>query len=310
MSATHTNNEQPSKPTPLLLRVLRLAFKFQSVVSKNWAARRAYRLWNAPPRHTPPPRESVWLEQATAITLPHKHGAIHLYQWGEGEETILLLHGWSGRGSQMGAFAQPLVAAGYRVIAIDAPGHGQSTGKTTTFVNISDVLFDVAQTCAPVKAVIAHSYGNFALGYALKYSGLQIDKAVTISTPVRPEVMLARFCDALHLNDAVRKIFYSFFNQDFGEDIWQRMDIEKNVAQLKLPSLIIHDQHDSEVPYELSKHLSKVWPDSQLHLTEKLGHRSILRDNAIVDLVVDFINMPAQQTSIEQAPEERASLAD
>ncbi|MDH5778677.1 MAG: hypothetical protein OEZ33_10720, partial [Gammaproteobacteria bacterium] len=46
---------------------------------------------------------------------------------------------------------------------------------------------------------------------------------------------------------------------------------------------------DKEVPYELSEGLAAAWPDAQLHLTEKLGHRRILRSDSVLNTVVNFI---------------------
>ena len=43
-----------------------------------------------------------------------------MYSWGSGP-TVLLVHGWEGRGSQLSAFAPALVKAGFRVVAVDMP---------------------------------------------------------------------------------------------------------------------------------------------------------------------------------------------
>ena len=40
--------------------------------------------------------------------------------------SVYLVHGWGGRGSQLAAFVEPLVAAGHRVVLFDAPSHGDS----------------------------------------------------------------------------------------------------------------------------------------------------------------------------------------
>ncbi|MDH5407380.1 MAG: alpha/beta hydrolase [Gammaproteobacteria bacterium] len=289
MSSIHAQKNDQPKSVPTILRWLRMSFRLQSLISNTWAARRAYRFWFMSPRYTVPARELDWVKSGRNIQMPHAHGPINLYIWGEGEETILLLHGWSGRGSQMGAFAEPLVAAGYRVIAMDAPGHGQTPGKATTLFKISEAVTDVAKTYSPIKAIVAHSFGGFVLAYSLKHAALTIDKAVCISTPARAEFLLDSFCNTLQLNDIVRNKFLAYFERDFGDDIWQRMNIDTNVSQLNVPALIIHDKDDKEVPYELSEGLAAAWPDAQLHLTEKLGHRRILRSDSVLNTVVNFI---------------------
>ena len=51
---------------------------------------------------------------------------------GEGSKT-LLLHGWSGRGTQLYTFAETLQKEGMEVITFDMPAHGKSLGKKQTF---------------------------------------------------------------------------------------------------------------------------------------------------------------------------------
>lgn len=288
MTSLHANSQRRRK-LPLTVHWLRFSFRFQSLLSTAWAARRAYRVWFRTPRFNTPPREARWLATAQTIYLPHRYGPLALYQWGEGQQTVLLLHGWSGRGSQMGAFAEPLVKAGYRVIAMDAPGHGQSPGNRTTLFKISEALLAVANHYAPIKAVIAHSFGAFVLTYTLRYANLKIDKAVCISTPGRTEFLIDSFCDSLQLNHRVKQRFLAYFERDFGEDIWQRMSIQNNVGQLPQPALIIHDKHDREVPSELSEKLAAYWPAARLYLTEGLGHRRVLRNKEVIRTVVEFI---------------------
>jgi len=37
-----------------------------------------------------------------------------------------MVHGWNGRGAQLGAFAPELVRVGFRVVTFDTPAHGRS----------------------------------------------------------------------------------------------------------------------------------------------------------------------------------------
>ncbi|MGZ5446135.1 MAG: alpha/beta hydrolase [Thermoanaerobaculia bacterium] len=47
------------------------------------------------------------------------------WSWGEGP-AVLLVHGWGGHAAQFQSFVEPLVRAGFRAIAFDAPSHGSS----------------------------------------------------------------------------------------------------------------------------------------------------------------------------------------
>ena len=57
---------------------------------------------------------------------------INIYEFGTPENpTILLVHGWEGRALDFSEFIDPLVEAGYHVVAFDGPAHGESSGKQT-----------------------------------------------------------------------------------------------------------------------------------------------------------------------------------
>src|SRR5260221_10875875 len=97
-------------------------------------------------------------------------GAIAVQRWGKGPP-VLLVHGWNGRGSQLGGFVAPLVSAGFQAVAFDAPGHGESAGSTSSvieFANAFDAVADAVRPFfQPLAGVIAHSMGGAAVTFAL-----------------------------------------------------------------------------------------------------------------------------------------------
>ena len=95
------------------------------------AAHLAYVLLTRPPRVAERSWQASLREHARQSTLPFGSGHLALYDWGSGP-TVLLVHGWGARGTHLGKLVPPLVAAGYRVVAFDAPGHGQSSGRSAT----------------------------------------------------------------------------------------------------------------------------------------------------------------------------------
>ena len=50
----------------------------------------------------------------------------------------LLVHGWEGRGAQLGSLVGPLVEAGLSVVAFDAPAHGDSPGNRLYLTDEAD----------------------------------------------------------------------------------------------------------------------------------------------------------------------------
>src|SRR5690606_31214133 len=103
---------------------------------------------------------------------------------------VYLLHGWGGWRGQLAALVAPLLAAGYRVVAIDGPGHGETGpgrlgGRRTTPVEFSEALAAVVAVIGPAHAVVAHSAGATATGFAVR-DGLAADRLVFIAPMANP----------------------------------------------------------------------------------------------------------------------------
>ncbi|MCG6969177.1 MAG: alpha/beta hydrolase [Gammaproteobacteria bacterium] len=291
------------RKTPCLVTWLKWCFAVLNRVSPRWGARLAYRLWFTSPRFDEPERERRWREKAHSFFLPHEHGPLAVYQWGQGP-AVVLVHGWSGRGAQLGAFAQPLVQRGFSVVAFDAPGHGQSQGKQTNVFEVAAALAAVAEKTGPVCAIIAHSFGTMATTLAIQ-QGLQLDKIVCISAPTSGLFLVESFCETFALSQTTMTLFKHRLEKEFGTDLWQRIASDQQVTNSRIPALIIHDKDDRDVPWQWSEHLAKAWPSSHLWLTHGLGHRRILRNPAVVDAVSEFIvsgQLPKEALSDRESP--------
>src|SRR3989304_6214218 len=73
----------------------------------------------------------VTLFAAKLFTSPIKHKIPkrELEMYSKSSKKILLVHGWSGRGTQLFKIADELVKTGYSTISFDAPAHGKSPEK-------------------------------------------------------------------------------------------------------------------------------------------------------------------------------------
>jgi pimeloyl-ACP methyl ester carboxylesterase len=267
--------------------LLRGALRLLAIPAPRLAGRWLTQLWLATHRFPEPKRESRWREQGTQITLAGSNGPLTLYSWGEGPG-VLLLHGWNGRGTQMGAFAAPLVRAGYRAVALDAPGHGRSAGNSTTIFEIIDAVNRVADTVGPLAAIITHSFGAMVIARALR-DGLQAGRVVCIAPPARLAFLIDSFCATLRVPARARADLVRRLKLRFGNDIEGQIAADVNVARLAVPALIIHDQDDRDVPWKQAERLAQAWPGARLILTRGLGHTRILRNGDVIEASVDFI---------------------
>ena len=149
-----------------LRRLVRTGHRVFSAVASEAAAARAERLFLTPPR----PRRPAWEVEllARAEARPMRVGArrIETWTWGTGP-SVLLVHGWGGRGTQLGAFVAPLVARGFSVVTFDAPGHGASDEGVVTIPEMTAAIHAVAASRGPLAGLVAHSAGALTATAAL-----------------------------------------------------------------------------------------------------------------------------------------------
>ena len=273
----------------LSLRLLRAGFRHLGPYFPGLAGRWAYRLWFATRRFPEPPRERHWREQARTDRIAWRNDSLARYTWGAPDApAVLLIHGWNGRGTQMGAFAEPLAQAGFRAVACDAPGHGRSPGNCTNIFEYAEAIRTLAQTSGPVAGAIAHSFGVPATARALQ-QGLQLPALVAVAAPSGAEFLLRRFAHMLDIPDSVIAAMRARIERNFGMDIFARLSTEAMLTGSTLPGLIVHDRGDRDVPMSHAERLQRAWPEARLLLTEGLGHRRILRDPAVIAATLEFL---------------------
>jgi pimeloyl-ACP methyl ester carboxylesterase len=277
-----------AKPNiPIVLRALKAGIRGVGIVSPQLASRWVYHLWFATHRFGEPKRETRWREQAEQLSLPHKYGPLAIYSWGEGQ-AVLLLHGWNGRGTQMGAFGLSLARAGYRAVAFDAPGHGRTPGKCSTIFRIADAVNTLAKEFGPFKGVVTHSFGAMVVALSLR-NHLSAEKVVCINPAAQLEFLIESFCTTLGITSRTRKAFQQRLENHYGADIGVIISAEKNVAAIGIPALVIHDINDMEVPWQQGQRLASAWPNARFMQTHGLGHTRSLRDKQTIQAAIDFI---------------------
>lgn len=242
------------------------------------------KLFRTTRRFTPRSGEREVLTTATSSEL----AGMQLWSWGEGP-TVLLVHGWNGRATQLGGFVEPLVARGYHVVAFDALGHGDSRGRTSSLPELANCIRQVAEELGGVHAIIAHSLGGAATTYAIAH-GLRVERAVFISPPADPHEFLKLFGSALGISDAVRERVQRRVERRLGVSM-DDMVAYGFAPSMDTPLLVIHDEDDREVPVEAGAQIARMWPGAELTVTAGLGHQRILRDEAVRDAAVRFVDV-------------------
>ncbi|MBI2381924.1 MAG: alpha/beta hydrolase [Gammaproteobacteria bacterium] len=282
---------------PVFSRLVPALGRGLSRLSPGLTARLAAWLGLKPPRHAHPASERPWLASARrswlstqGLPIPAWDGKpLALYRWGEPRlGRVLLMHGWGGRATQLAAFIPEFVAAGYEVVAVDAPGHGLSAGKQASLFHFANALERALAETGPVEAVIAHSFGGAATALAAT-RGARFGKAVLIAPPSDLNDYLDTMCRLLGLSGRVRRDLQARYEAILATPFAELRVSPENLRGLRQPALVIHDEEDGEVPAETGRRVAAAWPGARFITTRGLGHRRILKDAGVVRLAVDFV---------------------
>jgi pimeloyl-ACP methyl ester carboxylesterase len=264
---------------------LRICFSLASRVAPGLTSALTAHLFRRTRRSRPRAGERDVLQSA----VPSRIAGMQVWSWSEGP-TVLLVHGWNGRATQLGSMVEPLVARGYRVVAFDALGHGDSGGSQSSLPELASCVRQVVEELGGVYAVIAHSLGGAATTFALAY-GMEVERAVFISPPADPREFLKIFGTALGINDAVRMRVKQRVERRLGVRM-EEMQAYAIAPTMQIPLLVIHDRDDKEVPVDVGRGIAEAWPGAELVVTEGLGHQRILRDEGVRNVAVSFIDAP------------------
>src|SRR5215218_8224700 len=291
----------PQKSTigrTLALRGLRAGFATASALSPELAAAGAKNLFLSTRRHPVPAREQAYLRDAERVELAGDPGPLAAWLWGkEGAPMVALLHGWEGRGSQLGAFVAPLVAAGFRVVAVDAPGHGDSPGRSSSLVAIAGALRRVGERFGPLAGVVAHSAGTVGAVHSIS-GGLAVDRLVCVAPGVDLEGYVLQFARIFGLSADASQSLKLRIERHVGVTM-RELDPRRAAADQRIPLLVIHDRMDRETPFADGEALARSWPGARFIATEGLGHTRILWDEKVVSAATAFLREGLHMEGIE-----------
>ncbi len=285
-----TTNSTIVRALPMSLRLARTGLRTLAQVAPGPAAKTASRLFCKPVRHRRPERENEWLKDAEPFRFRLGRKSIQAWRWGDASRPlVLLMHGWSGRGSQLGAFAAPLVESGYSVVTWDGPGHGDSPGSSSSLVEMADACFAaIRHLRTPVHGIIAHSMGSGAAGICIA-EGLPFHRAAWIAPPASMLHFVHGFRDVMGFSKSVGDRITNDMNTRFSVDLAD-YDVEAMAVPHGDRILIAHDKGDREVPIEHGQRVAAAIGAGRFAETSGLGHRRILTDKSVLSETVQWLD--------------------
>ncbi len=270
-------------------KALILLIHFLEFLNPYWGMRLAAFFFSKPFRYKRPKRELPILSRAQRSTylVQKLNKTVWCYHWSGKGPKIVLVHGWSSRATNFYEIIEKLTLSDYDVYAFDAVAHGESKGIITNIPELIKTLEELIQEWGPVEAILGHSGGGFASAYVVAQNP-QIKKLILISPFNKVTDVFKKYFEMIQLGEKARLLMIGYFNNLTGKKV-QELSGELSAQAIRAKTLVIHDRNDKEVQVEDSIDIAKNLKNGQLILTEGLGHRRILRDEMVINELVNFL---------------------
>ncbi|MEY2924545.1 MAG: hypothetical protein RLZZ337_1093 [Bacteroidota bacterium] len=269
----------------IIIFILGRYLNFVNLFSKKWGGKQAFLVFCYPFPTKLKPKQAEFYKTSERIDFVFEEKRIACYKWGRGAKVILCLHGWQSQTFRWKKFIETLDKELYTIIAVDAPGHGNSEGRLLHIPKYSRLVEYLIQSFK-VDYILAHSMGAFAsLNLFHQKPELSPEKIAVLGTPGEVSDFLALYSFILGLSARSRKNMEEYIQAYFNATP-SDFSIRKIAATQHTKGLIIHDKDDKEAPFHYAELVHEIWENADIHVTEGLGHK--LRSIEVVDRVVSF----------------------
>ena len=231
---------------------------------------------------------------------------VNYIDYGEGEKTIVLLHGWGQNIEMMKPIGDRFKKTN-RIVIVDLPGFGLSEepSESWTIKDFADMLDEFVKELGIKKPIImGHSFGGRV---AIRYSADHVvEKIVLFGSPcVREErelplsVKILKGIKKLPGMDKIGEFAKNFIgSRDYkaASPIMRQTlvdvvneDLSKYAKEIDCPTLLIWGENDTEAPVEDPKILEGIMVDAALIVLPGTHYAYIENLGQVVNILNNFI---------------------
>lgn len=226
------------------------------------------------------------LKEAQLEIINHNNHYFQTYTWQGNHNIILLVHGWESNASRWEKLVSFLKISGSTIIAIDAPGHGLSSGKEFNVPTYAAFINTISQIKKP-NFIIGHSMGGVACAYYQHhYKQDHLEKMILLGSPSDFKVLMDNYINMLGLNSKVYRLLNEYIKKrfDVNTDEFSGQNFLKNTS---ISGMIAHDIDDPVVAFTEGKKLSNSWQNATFVETKNLGHS--MHDDKLYENIYQFL---------------------
>jgi pimeloyl-ACP methyl ester carboxylesterase len=261
-------------------------FNILSIFSKQVVAHKAYTLFCTPRKGRILPMQVQFLKEAKKEVVAVGDMNVQTYSWEGEKETILLLHGWESNSFRWRNLIGYLKREGFRVIAFDAPAHGDSSGSLFNVIRYTECTQTIVSRYNP-DYIIGHSVGGMtAVYHQYLFPVNSLKKIISIGAPSEFSDVMKRYQELLGFNDKVLNALDAYYKKHFGFGI-DDFSNAKYAKSITIPGLLIHDELDLVAPFWASEKVHGQWKNSRLIRTQGLGHS--MHQEQVNEQIINFL---------------------
>jgi pimeloyl-ACP methyl ester carboxylesterase len=276
---------------PVIVKSIGLGLNLFSLVAPKQAAVTSANLFSTPPKPRLREKERAFLDTARQVRRTAAGHPIVEFHWGEESRPLVLLsYGWGYNSGRWRHFVPELVAAGFRVLAYDPPGHGLAPAEKLNVVKNAAIIRALLDDHGPAEALLAHSFGGSSSIYALYHmpEKLHPKRMVLMASFSYAPTIFQQYKQALGLWPGLYWRMVRMFEHRVGHSL-EAFDFAMMTARLPhVESLIVHSPNDPVTPYTEARRYFDFWPGSHLFSPAEGGHH--LGTAGITAAVLRFVS--------------------
>ncbi|RWP44857.1 MAG: alpha/beta fold hydrolase [Mesorhizobium sp.] len=252
-------------------------------------------------------RAADFMAEARHHRLKTKNGCVMVHEFRpepgrRAAGTVLVIHGWRSRTEYMRTLIEAYRDAGYKVVSLDLPGHGQSQGRRLTLVSAVEAARLTGEWFGPFVAVVGHSFGgavaaNAVVGSVKDVPPLAADRLVLIAAPSSLPAIFNDFSRMLSVGPRSQAAMADRVERIAGRPLHEFTG-DRQLAGTPVPTLVIHARDDREVSADHARVYAGAGDHVRLYWADGLGHRRILADKGVVERAVGFVAEHRQPVSL------------
>jgi pimeloyl-ACP methyl ester carboxylesterase len=244
-----------------------------------------------------------WMAHLTVNGIP-----THVTIRGEGKNTIFLVHGAGGSGQHF-MLAEP--PDGWRLVAVDLPGHGKSGGDAQQDIKVyADWVAQCIRETGGCDILAGHSMGGAIAMTVAQKNPASMRGLILISTGARLsvsqgildlaqqgviahiEALLAKFAFGPLPSLEQIRTWYEIFGASSGHAYFRdfsacnQFDIRDQLVSIQLPALVVCGMEDRMTPFKYSEFLASGIPGATLQGIPEAGHMVMLEQPELFNAAV------------------------